>query len=315
MDGSRHVDRDVGAIRPELHPGRAAAALAARQAGVVHRRQLRELGVDDDRIKRWVAAGRLHRIHRAVYAVGHPLLSVDGRCHAAILACGPASRIGGATAAALWELAAHPAQGIEVVTTATGLRAPAVVRLRRTTRLGPEECGEVRGIPVTSVARTLADLAAQVSRRRLERAMEQADRLQLLDAERLLASARDRPGARAVRAVLAEWSPAPTKSELEDRLLALVERSELPRPAVNVLLGPHECDQVWAVARLVVEADSRRFHGTHAAMERDRRKDAYLTRGGWRVLRFTWQQVTREPEAVVATIRTALRDAGRLPGG
>lgn len=300
-------------MRPEIHPGVRAADLAARQAGVVHRRQLRALGVDDDRIKRWLAAGRLHRVHRGVYAVGHPLLSADGRCRAAVLACGPGTLVAGLSAAALWELAPHPA-AVEVVTTRAGVRPPAAVRVRRTRRLGAGEIDEIRTIPVTSVARTLADLGAVVTRRALERAMEQADRLQLLSASDVLASARGRPGAAAVRAVLAAWAPSPTRSVLEDRLLAIVDGSDLPRPAINVLIGPHECDQVWRTEGVVVEADSRRFHGTHAAMERDRRKDAYLVRHGWRVVRFTWGQVTENCDEVLATIRAALRNADGLPG-
>lgn len=289
--------------------------LAKTQAGVVHRRQLRALGIDDDRTKRWLAAGRLHRVHRGVFALGHPVLSMDGRCWAAALACGTGSLIAARSAAGLWELAPHPAGDIDLVTVRAGVRPPVGLCVRRATRLGSEERAEVRGIPVTSVARTLADLAAVVSRRRLERAMEQADRLQLLDVELLISSARRRPGATAIRAVLAAWAPAPTRSVLEDRLLALVDRSDLPRPAVNVLVGPHECDQVWEQRRLIVEADGREFHGTHAAMERDRRKDAYLVRRGWRVVRFTWGQVTGSPAEVLATIRAALSNADGLPGG
>jgi hypothetical protein len=305
-------DEFLVACGPETHPnpGQRLAALAARQHGVVHRRQLAAIGVDGSRVKRWIAAGRLHRLHRGVYAVGHGLVAFEGRCLAGALACGPQVWVGARSSAALWGLAPRPGAGVDLTTTRTGVHSPPGLTVRRSRRLSPDEIGRVGVIPVTSVSRTLADLAALVSRRHLERAMEQADRMQLLDVSSLLASSRDRPGAVAVKAVLGAWSPAPTRSDLEDRLLAVVEGSALPRPAVNLLVAGMECDQVWEAARLVVEADSRTFHATHAAFERDRRKDARLARAGYRVLRFTWTQVTQEPGVVIATIAAALPRSG-----
>jgi very-short-patch-repair endonuclease len=290
------------------------AEAAARRHGVVHRRELAALGVDASTVKRWLAQGRLHREHRAVYAVGYPRLSSDGRVLAAVLACGDGCWAAARSAAGLWELAPHPARAVDVVTTRCGSRAPKGIELRRTRRLQPQDVAVIRGIPVTSVSRTLADYAALVSRRRLEQALERAERMQVLDVAGLLEACHHRPGATAIRTVLAQWSPATTKSRLEDLLLRVVERSSLPRPVTNVAIAGVECDQVWESARLVVEADSRAFHGTHAAFERDRSKDAHLTRAGYRVLRFTWRQAIREPELVVATIRAALTDAIAVEG-
>jgi hypothetical protein len=305
-------DEFLVACGPETHPhlGQRLAALAARQHGVVHRRQLAAIGIDGGRVKRWITAGRLHRLHRGVYAVGHGLVGFEGRCLAGVLACGPRVWVAARSSAALWGLAPRPGAGVDLTTTRTGVHSPRGLTVRRSRRLALDEIGHVGVIPVTSVSRTLADLAPLVSRRHLERAMEQADRMQMLDVSSLLASSRDRPGAVAVKTVLAAWSPAPTRSDLEDRLLALVEGSSLPRPAVNLLVAGVECDQVWEAGRLVVEADSRTFHATHAAFERDRRKDARLTRAGYRVLRFTWTQVTQEPAEVIATIAAALTRSG-----
>lgn len=282
------------------------AELAAGQDGLLTRPQLLEAGLSESAIGRRLAAGRLHLLAPGVYALGHTALPARGRERAALLACGPDAVLSHRSAAKRWELHGYDGARLELTTVRAGMRAPAGVLLHRTTRLSPEEVTELDGIALTSPCRTLADLAAVVSRRSLERAMERADALALLDVPSVLRSSAHRPGAAAVRRVLATWSPDRTRSELEERLLELVRATGLPEPEVNARLHGFEVDLLWRDGRLVVEADGHAFHATRAAIERDRRRDAVLARRGHRVLRFTWMQVTRRPAEVRRAISTAL---------
>ncbi len=180
------------------------------------------------------------------------------------------------------------------------------VAVHVTRRLPVEDRAVLDGLPITSVARTLADLAGELGWADLRRTLERAEALRLLDVDAVLRAAHGRDGAPRIRAILADWSPAPTHRGLEERLFALAERAGLPRPEVNVMLHGFEVDLLWRSSRLVVEADSRRYHDTWAAAERDRHRDAVLAAAGHRVLRFTWKQVTTRPAEVVAAIRSAL---------
>ncbi|HEY5143840.1 MAG TPA: DUF559 domain-containing protein [Solirubrobacteraceae bacterium] len=268
------------------------------------RRQLLGLGYTPAAIHLRVAAARLHRVHRGVYSVGHPVLAREGRWMAAVLACGQGTDLSHRAGAALWELL--PARGPIEVTTGPGRRAPAGLILHQTRRLDPSERTTRRGIPVTTVERTIADLAGVVSPPRLERVLARAEALELVDVPTLLACAHHRPGAAALRALLADWIPSLTRSELEDRLLAVVLGASLPRPEVNARLSGYEVDLLWRSARVVAEADGHGYHGSRAQVERDRRRDAVLTARGYRVLRFTWQQVTRRPGEVLRALGAAL---------
>ena len=170
------------------------------------------------------------------------------------------------------------------------------------------------GLPVTSVTRTLIDLADVLVARRLRSALRRAEILRVLDAGALRARMAALPGRRtrvleAILAELAASEPELTRSGLERRLLALIERFALPRPLVNASLLDFEVDVLWPAERLVVEADGRATHLTPTAFERDRARDATLAVAGYRVVRFTWRQIVDEPEAVGATLRALL-----LPG-
>lgn len=184
----------------------------------------------------------------------------------------------------------------------------------------------VEGIPCTSLARTLLDLADVVSQRELERACDQAEVLQLFDLhalEDVLERARGRRGVRALRAALTGQATATTltRSELEEGLLELCRAARLPAPQLNAWIaldgGGLEADFLWREQRLIVETDGRQVHTTSQAFERDRRRDQRLVLAGWRVVRFTWRQVVREPAIVEATIRALLRERpspGRVSG-
>ena len=282
----------------------AIAAIAARQHGAVGRAQLVAAGVSAEAIKHRVATGRLTALHRGVYSVGPthtPLTSLM----AATLACGSTAVLSHHAAAALHGI--RPARGgpIEVTVTKGHARKRRGLRIHRARAV---ERTTVHGIPVTTVARTLRDLAGDLNERELGRAVEEAqiqrklDHLSLVDA---VDEARGRRGARALRAA-AQHEARLTRSEAERRVLELVRAAELPAPRTNARLGRYEVDFVWPTDRLVVEVDGYAYHSTREAFERDRRKDADLLGAGYRVLRVTWRQIAKEPEAVVARLARSL---------
>lgn len=266
------------------------AALAARQHGVVSRAQLVALGTGRGAVAARIRAARLHRVHRGVYAVGHAVLGRDGRWLAAVLACGDGALLSHRSAGALWDLRPSESARIDVtVPRTTRVRSTSAVAVHRTTR--PTKPATVRGIPVTTPMRTLDDLAAVLPQRALERAVEQAETLRLLD----VAAVRSPR----VRRLIATHDFAPTRSDLEKAFLALCRRHGLPRPGVNTYVAGFEVDFAWPEQRLIVETDSHRHHGTRAAFERDRARDARLTAQGWRVVRFTYRQLLSGEAATV----------------
>jgi len=293
---------------------RAVAELASRQHGVVAKRQLIALGVGAGAIKHRLGVGRLHRVHAGVYALGHIALSADGHRMAAVLAAGPDARLSHRDAAALWDLRPTAHTRIDVSVPRSGLRSRPGLNIHCTATWHPDDCANRRGIPVTSVARTLLDVAEVVSRRALRQMFEEAERLRVVDVraiEAVVARGHGRRGVGALAAVLAEARTRPlsdTRSELERRFVDLVEATGLPPPATNVLVEGFLVDAVWPQRRLVVELDGGRYHHTRAAFERDRIRDAALQVAGYRVLRITWRRLHREPHIVAATIRSLLRD-------
>jgi very-short-patch-repair endonuclease/predicted transcriptional regulator of viral defense system len=307
MEGER---REVHDIRAELveHPlDRKIARLATRQHGVVARRQLEAVGLGRGAVTHRVAAGRLHRVHRGVYAVGHPVLTVNGRRMAAVLAAGPGAALSHASAAALWEIRPTSATRIDVsVQSAAGRGKRPGLRIHRAASLRADELTEHRGIRVTTVARTLLDLAATLSHRALERALDEAEVQQLYDRTSLVAMARAHAGERGARALTQaldeDADPTLTDSELEELMLALCREQKLEQPIPRAWVAGLRVDFLFAASRLVVETDGYRFHRTRRAFERDRERDAILARAGYRTLRFTHRQLTREPAMVADTI-------------
>jgi very-short-patch-repair endonuclease len=177
------------------------------------------------------------------------------------------------------------------------------------TALDPRDIRKLGGIPITSPARTILDLAAVVRRRELEQALAEAYARRLArrsELASLLARRSSRPGTHALRALLEDGTPALTRSQAEERLLALIRAAELPQPEVNIRIGRHEVDFVWRDQRLIVEVNGFRFHSSRSAFERDRRRDAELGTLGFRVMRVTWRQIVNEPEALVARLAAAL---------
>jgi hypothetical protein len=271
----------------------ALAELAARQWGVVALGQLAALGLDRAAVARRVRAGRLHRLHRGVYAVGHVRLGREGRFLAAVMACGPGAVLSHVSAAAHWGLL-HTNQAVIDVTAPRSRERAHRVRLHRTRSLIAQDTTHHQGIPITSIARTFLDVAAKLEPSRLERALAQAERLQLYDLRALqdvVSRANGHRGTRALAQAITQ-EPAFTRSALEDWFLAIVRQAGLPRPLPNhVLTAPDheriEVDFYWPTHRLVVELDGWEYHRTRDAFERDRRRDAALQAIGINVLRFT----------------------------
>ena len=166
------------------------------------------------------------------------------------------------------------------------------------------------GIPVTSLPRTLLDLAELLPRTGLERAWEQAERLRLLDVravERLLARSNGR-ARRALRELVEEaLEPPPTRSDFERDYLDLCKRTGIPRPAVNAIVEGYEVDMAWMRQKLIVELDSYTHHHTRGAFERDRERDAVLQLAGYRIVRITHRRLKREPNAVAEAALSLLR--------
>jgi very-short-patch-repair endonuclease len=287
---------------------------------VVSREQLRALGFTEAAIAHRVRRGRLHRIHRGVYAVGYPELPPLGREVAALLACGPAAVLSHRSAAGLLYLLPFATGPVEVTTAGAGSRSHVGVRVHRSRRVGPQEKTWRQGLPVTTTPRTLLDLAETVGPTHLEQAVAEAKHRRLVTAAALLAyldGAHGRRGVPRVRAVLErEGGPAFTRSVAERRLLSLLRTAGLPAPQVNASLAGYEVDFLWARERVVAEVDGYAYHSSRGAFERDRRRDADLGDLDHRVIRFTWLQLRCEPLSVVARLAGALavRAAGHSVG-
>jgi Transcriptional regulator, AbiEi antitoxin/Protein of unknown function (DUF559) len=283
----------------------AIARLAERQHGVVSLPQLQSLGLGKAAVSRRTQAGRLTRIHRGVYAVGHGRLTGQGRWMAAVLAYGDGAVLSHRSAAALHGIRPTSRRNIDVTVPSPSARPRPGIDVHRSATLTPADVTVVDGIPCTSVARTLLDLGEVVDERGVEKAVDQADVLRLFDlraVEEVLSRADGRRGAPVLRRVLAEYDgPTLTDEELEERFFAICRESGLPKPAVNVWITlddgiAYKADFLWRGEGLIVETDGWASHGTRRAFEHDRRRDRRLRLAGWEVVRFTWRDVEREPE-------------------
>jgi len=303
------------------------AALADRQYGIVSRAQLRAIGMSDAAIDRAAADGRLHRVYRGVFAVGRPEISEKGCLQAATLACGRGALVSHRSAAALFGLVDTGPVVIDVIAPPSrGRKIDGIYQHRvRPPRL--EETGTFDRIPCTSPARTLVDLAGVVGKRTLRSAFERAAarRRSMLDIPAIERSIDPRRrGMKVLLGLIEEWRGAAPllktrgelKSPLEARVLPLIARRDLPPPLFNapvqIAEGRIEVDFLWPDHRFALEADSRDFHGTAIAFERDRWRDRELMRAGYSVLRVTSRQAEQEAEAVADAV--ASRISKEAPG-
>jgi very-short-patch-repair endonuclease len=305
------------AIHGSDRPDARVAWVAARQHGVVAYRQLVGLGLARGAIEWRIAARRLHRLHVGVYAVGHANVSAHGSRLAAVLACGPGALLSHRSAAAHLGLGPVVAGRLDVTCpgrTRVGHRGIAIHLPRR---LNAEDATVHEGIPVTSLPRTLLDLAQVLGGRDVERALDAAERLHRFDlgaADRLLERTRGHRGRGRFARALRNHRPAPTRSELERRFLELCRNAGLPHPLPNTMVAGIEVDALWPHQRLVVELDGHAFHRTPLAFETDRRRDTTLQLSGYRVLRFTHRRLHDEPGEVVQTLRDLLSRSPERPG-
>ena len=271
------------------------ACIASAQHGVITRAQLVSCGVSTSAISDRLAAGRLHRIHRGVYAVGHTQLSERGRWMAAVLACGDGAVLSHLSAAELWGIRRRPEThgrgelpDVHVTVPRTsGVRKRNGIVLHRSSTLTARHCTLHDGIPVTTPARTLADIPPLLSPAQFAAALREAEFLQLPIDHRVES---DR-----------------ARTDLEQLMLAICRGHRLPRPEVNAKLDRYEVDFLWRAERLVVEVDGWESHRTRSAFERDRARDTRLALLGYEVLRFTWRQLESDRAEAARTIRTLLR--------
>lgn len=290
----------------------AIVSTAGRQRGLVTSRQLIALGVGRRTIERWVASGRLRRVHRNVYSVGPQPLTRRGRWLAAVLAKGPGAVLSHESAAALWGLAGDRR---EVDVTAPrgnqGRTRQAGIRLHRA-KLSRDEWMLREGIPVTTVPRTLFDLAEAVEPPRLVGAWDEAGRLHLLRVAQVAAICdrhATRPARKRIEPLLTArqlYDDERRRSPLEDRFAAFCRAHRLPPPQTNVLVDGDEVDALWPAARLIVELDSWEFHAHRAAFEGDRSRDADHLLAGYRTIRVTHRRLDTEADRLAAQIRALL---------
>src|SRR4051794_12294500 len=266
--------------------------------------QLERIGLSRHEIGDRVRAGRLHPLHRGIYAVGHRSLSREGRYLAAVLFAGEGAALSHCSAADLWELRASREPDIDV-TAPMHRRGDASVRIRQND-LDPRDTMTRAGIRVTKPLRTILDLAAAIDdEKQLERAIRQAVYRKLTTTALLAEAVHDRPGQRGtkrLRSVLANLGEAPglTRSPLEDEFIRFLRKHKLPMPELNVGMNGIEVDCVWREQRLIVELDGRDAHDSTPAFESDRARDAALVAARWRVVRVTSRRINRDGQALAS---------------
>jgi Transcriptional regulator, AbiEi antitoxin/REase_MTES_1575 len=316
MQGVQHIAAICPPQRDEPPLDVLIARLAERQHGVVSLPQLQCLGLSARAVRDRVAAGRLTRIHRGVYAVGHGRLTQRGRWMATVLAYGPEAVLSHRSAAALHGIRPNNRRKVDVTVPSPSARARPGIDVHRSTTLQAADITTIDGIPCTSLARTLLDLAEVVDRRSVERAVGEAEVRRIFDlraVEDVLSRAIGRRGAPVLQSVLADYvGPTLTDEELEERFLTLCRAAGLPTPEVNAWITlddgiAYKIDFLWRAEHLAVETDGWESHGTRQSFENDRRRDRLLRLAGWEVIRFTWRDVEREPDEVIALL-TRLRE-------
>lgn len=291
--------------------------LARRQHKVVRWEHLLGIGLTPPIIAHRAATGRLRRLGVGVFAVALDDLTQEGVWMAAVMRCGDDAVLSHGSPAALSEIR-KPDRGRCHVTVRTQAgRSARGVAVHRSAAIREGETTRRRGIPVTTLSRTLVDLAAGLGPREIQTALRQAERLHRLDLRRLadeLTSRRASPRHARLLATLARWVPGVelTESELEARFLELVVRAGLPRPTPQQRYGRGRLDFLFSDHATVVEVDGWETHRGRIAFEEDRRRDRTLQAAGYAVLRFTWSEVVGRPGDVADELRAFLLKRGRV---
>ncbi len=289
--------------------------IAAHQRSRVDRRQLRQAGISDSAITRLVAKGQLHREHPGVFAVGHPGHGPLTRETSALLACRPGALLSHMSAAELWGLVrpGHPGRPVDVLIAGRQTARPAGVTVHRTRRLHPSEVRFHERLPVTSPARTIFEIADELPKRAVERAIDDGLERNLVRLSQIRDVIARNPGRRAstiLRSLLQQRTGSTvSRSDAEERALWLLREANLPQPEMNFPLHGYTADFYWPQYRLVLEVDGYRYHSSKTAFERDRRKDAVFRAAALDVIRVSSDQVFDEAYAVIALVAMAIARA------
>ncbi|MBS1890350.1 MAG: type IV toxin-antitoxin system AbiEi family antitoxin domain-containing protein, partial [Actinobacteria bacterium] len=301
----------------------AVARICGMQQGLITLEQLEARGLTRQAVSERVASGQLHRIHQTVYSLTPRVMTQRGKFMAAVLACGPGAVLSHRSAAYLWGLVDSWEAPIDVTAPNRRGRSPDGVAAHRDGSLQPMDKTTVHGIPCTTVARTILDYAAVEPERKVRKVIAEAEVLGILDKSRLralLKRSRRRRGVARLRLILDSIHPQTkrTRSELERFFLEMCSKHAVPDPEVNVwLLAPdgkrYQADFLWRGQRLIVEADSRRFHDTDSAFVSDRKRRQQLELAGWRVSQCTWEEVEVEPRRLAQTVNGLLATSSSFP--
>jgi very-short-patch-repair endonuclease len=295
-------------------PDRIVAELAKGQHGVVGRDQLLTRGLTSSAIGRRVDAGRLHVIHRGVYAVGHTAITRRGRWMAAVLASGKGAVLSHRSATALYGVWGSGTGEIHV-TLPRKVRSTRSIR-RHFSMLPDDEWEVVDGIPVTSAARAVLDLAAEKGEAAAESALRETEYRGIYDNVSLPALLARHPnhfGAQACREALDHLRDDPggrIRSDLEECFIAFLDAKNIPRPRLNHWLSVgeelYQVDCLWPEARLIAELDGWQSHGTKRGFRKDRKRDRRLGVAGYRVVRITEDQIRNEPGALADDLQASV---------
>jgi very-short-patch-repair endonuclease len=286
---------------------RAIARVAGRQDNVIAREQLVAAGLGRGAIAHRVRVGWMRRLHQAVFLIGPAPPSRMARARAAAMACNPGAVVSHRSAAELFGLLPECDGEVDVTVVARNPKSRDGLRVHRVAAFARGEVTKMCGIPVTSVARTICDLAATEPRRAVEQAFQEALYRRIVTVGALAAVLKREPrrkGAPVIRALLED--PGMTRSERERALVRLLAQAQLPKPLTNVRVHGYLVDAYWPDHGLVLEFDGWQAHGHRRAFEADRKRDQVLASHGLRVIRITDRQLTHEPVAVAARIAMAL---------
>jgi very-short-patch-repair endonuclease len=287
---------------------RAIARIAGAQDNVIGREQLIAVGLGRGAIEHRVRAHWMQRMHQGVYLIGPAAPTRMARARAAAIACGDEAVISHRSAAGLHGLLAELGGEIDVTVVGRNAHRQAGIRLHRVSRMASQDVVTMSGLRITSIARTVCDLAATEPHGDVMHVFQEALYRRVLTPRALaavLAREPRRKGAPVIQGLIDD--PRMTRSDRERLLLRLIDRGQLPKPLTNVRLHGYLVDVLWPAEKLIVEFDGWRGHGHRLAFEKDRKRDQVLLAAGYRVLRVTDRQLKEEPLAVLARIAQALR--------
>lgn len=275
--------------------------LARNQHAVISSEQLREIGYTRQAIHHRIRTGRLHPLHRGVYAVGRPYVTDHGRWAAAVIACGAGAVLSHSSAAALWRIGFEKQDLVELSLPSLSRRCRPGLQIHQRPSLQDRDVTVEFGIPATTPVQTLIDMTLRLDQPGIERMVNEADKYDLVHPPQLRRALDERegePGVAVLRQILDRRTFRLTKEELERRFLPIARKGGLPVPLTGQWVNEFEVDFFWPDLGLVVETDGLRYHRTPAEQARDRLRDQAHTAAGLIQLRFTHEQVRYEPDYV-----------------